>query len=220
MSASNVKELCYVEELPDGTVVFTLKNIANAPSSSKQQTQEAAPEAVAHSVAEPAGSNTAAKDNGAHKGPATPEHCCEKGENTEARPEPAGDEEMGDPVVDAPCAHSLEDSTVRQLHQLCKDRGLKGYSTLNKAGLVELLSQGPIEVDAESQGGDNEVFRAEIDEIDNDGPSDLEADFDFEKADFGGLTVKQLRKACKQKGLKGYSGMRKPELISLLSRGP
>ena len=32
-------------------------------------------------------------------------------------------------------------TTVKELKQICKDLGLKGYSTLKKAELVELLKQ-------------------------------------------------------------------------------
>lgn len=219
-SSAGTADGYHVDELQDGTLVFTF-HASDTPSSSSQKEKGVAPEPVAHIVAEPAVDRSTAPhdENGAGKRNSAlqPDH--QVGEEVKGR---AGAKDLEAPAADASDAvlGPFEESTVRQLTQLCKDRGLKGYSVLNKASLVELLTKGHVEP-AESQG--EPVAHSEavdvwghMDASDVDA-SDVDVDFDFENADLGTLTVKQLKSACKQRGLKGYSGLRKQALVGLLS---
>ncbi len=77
--------------------------------------------------------------------------------------------------------------TVVELRKLCKQKGIKGYSGLKKADLIKKC-RAKVAKERKRSGK----------------PS--------KKID-GSLTVKQLKDLCRSKGIKGYSGLKKAELI-------
>ncbi|KAJ3070005.1 hypothetical protein HDU98_006936 [Podochytrium sp. JEL0797] len=89
----------------------------------------------------------------------------------------------------------ISDLTVAELREECKTRGITGYSKLNKAGLIALLSEGNEDATGDSKGKGKQV--------------ETIAD----------LTVIELREECKTRGITGYSKLKKSELTALLSEG-
>lgn len=195
------------EELPDGTLVFSFGDSSNTRSNRSQKQRSRASELADNAVPEPAAERgTAPNENGANHA-ALQSVSEQDGVAASKVAERAGDDEV--PATNESNA-GLEDCTVKQLTQLCKEKGFKGYSGLNKAGLVELLGRGHVEsVEAALES----LPQSEADDTDC---SDLDEDFDLENADLGTLTVKQLRSVCKQRGMRGYSGLRKHALIGFL----
>lgn len=197
------------QELPDGTLVYTFGDSSDSRSSSSEKQRSRASEPAADPVAEPAAdSSTAPNENGTAKSHAAPQPV--GGHGAVAVSKDA--ERVGDDEASATNAVNagLDGCTVKQLTEMCREKGLKGYSALNKAGLVQLLKN------AQPVGSeDGALPQSEADETDW---SDLDEDFDIETfPDLPCLTVKQLKSVCRQRGMKGYSGLRKQALVELLS---
>ncbi|MEK4700369.1 Rho termination factor N-terminal domain-containing protein [Solibacillus sp. FSL R7-0668] len=51
--------------------------------------------------------------------------------------------------IDSPKFTSIAEMSVKELKELCKERGLKGYSRMNEADLIELLLGGVDDVGTE-----------------------------------------------------------------------
>lgn len=85
--------------------------------------------------------------------------------------------------------------TVVQLKELARSQGLRGYSTLRKAELIDLLSGTGATAPA--------VFVEE---------KKLVVPTSYDK-----MTVVQLKESARSQGLRGYSTLKKADLIALLS---
>ena len=205
--ASDGNRVHVPQELPDGTLVYTFGNSSDSRSSSSEKQRSRASEPAADPVAEPAADSSAApNENGTTKSHAAPQPVGGHGAVAVSKDaERVGDDEA--PATNAVNA-GLDGCTVKQLTEMCREKGLKGYSGLNKAGLVQLLKN------TQSAGSeDGALPQSEADETDC---SDLDEDFDFETADLSLLTVKQLKSVCRQRGMRGYSGLRKQALVGFL----
>ncbi|CAM9856224.1 unnamed protein product, partial [Laminaria digitata] len=91
-------------------------------------------------------------------------------------------------------SHSKK-STVPELREECRRRGLRNFWNLRKAGLLSLLK------------GEGEVTAADITSK-NSGRRST------------GPTVQELRDECRRRGLRNYGKLRKAELILLLKEHP
>lgn len=92
---------------------------------------------------------------------------------------------------------AFESMTVKQLKVECRSLGIRGYSKLRKAEIVKLLVGNGSTPPMESESI-----------VENDTPTPL-----------SGLTVKELKSLCKDKGISGYSKLRKAELVATLDNG-
>lgn len=86
--------------------------------------------------------------------------------------------------------------TVVQLRQACKNKGIKGYSKMNKAQLLKACGNGSKPT-----------------------PSKKSTSKPTSKPRKKSPTVSQLRKMCKDKGIKGYSKWNKSELLKKCGNG-
>lgn len=84
---------------------------------------------------------------------------------------------------------TYEDLTIAELKAEAKSKGIKGYSSLKKNGIIELLEK----YDKEN----NEIIEPESTTYEN-------------------LTIAELKATAKEKGIKGYSPLKKNEIIELL----
>lgn len=82
----------------------------------------------------------------------------------------------------------LTKQTLKDLKELAKTRGIRGYSQKRKPELVEMLLAGGTAPNAVAVGGVN-----------------------------ANLTIPQLKEAIKARGGKGYSGKNKSELQEMLA---
>lgn len=174
--------------LPDGTLFFSFES---SDSKAPPQKQRKVPTAVSQPAQDPAVESTSE--------PST----VSKTSGVEGHAEQ--DVILNHAVQDEP--DSLSSYTVKQLTEMCKALDIKGYSSLKKAQLVEVIQ--------ERHERDQLAVGSETDESDLD--DSLALDIDNGQADLQSLTVKELRKACKRRGLKGYSGLRKRDLVEFLS---
>ena len=78
--------------------------------------------------------------------------------------------------------------TVKELKELCKEKGIKGYSKLKKTELEKLCLN------------KNSSVKVSMKKISHK---------NYEK-----LSLTELKNICKSKGIKGYSQLTKPDLIT------
>ena len=101
----------------------------------------------------------------------------------------------------------MESKTVKQLRKIAKEMGLKGYSRLKKVDLIEFIEEA---VELQKR---NEV---ELIEFNDEGVESQNQGKKF--SELKNKTNKQLRKIAKERGLKGYSRLKKVDLVKLLEQ--
>ena len=84
--------------------------------------------------------------------------------------------------------------TVKELRNIAKEKGMVGYSRLRKADLVAFVSC------------EKNMISTRLKEINS-----------VYKMDYSSKTVKELRNIAKEKGMVGYSRLRKAELVAFVS---
>ncbi len=94
-----------------------------------------------------------------------------------------------------------KDKTVAELKEECKKKGIAGYSGKTKDKLIKMCSK------ATSGSGKKESSKK--------GSSSKNGSSSKKKKD---KTVAELKEECKKKGITGYSGKKKDELIKLCSK--
>lgn len=88
---------------------------------------------------------------------------------------------------------SLEDLTKIELQQRCRDKQIKGYSYMNKKQLVKVCREG--------HRGDKYHISRKSGRVTRMSKTQK-------------MTVVELRKKCKNLGVKGYSSMKKDQLAN------
>jgi len=92
--------------------------------------------------------------------------------------------------------------TVKELRDIAKENGMVGYSRLRKAELIDFVSAEP----AQSKCLKN-IALTRLKEINS-----------VYKMDYSSKTVKELQNIAKEKGMVGYSRLRKAELVTFVSQ--
>jgi hypothetical protein len=89
----------------------------------------------------------------------------------------------------------MDKMNVKQLKQLAKSKGIKGFSTMRKNELISIINKA-------------EQYLS-VKNLDN---------LKSKSSDITNMKLTDLRLQAKSKGIKGYSSMKKPELINLLNQ--
>lgn len=95
----------------------------------------------------------------------------------------------------------LDDMTVPDLRKLAKERGFSGYSRLKRQELIDLHVKGNLpapEKPTVDRSSEKPVEKQSLDE----------------------MTVPELRKLAKERGITGYSRLKRQELLDLHAKGP
>ena len=119
---------------------------------------------------------------------------------------------------------TLEKLTVAGIKRICKERQITNYSKLNKTDLIELVVNELSDSEAEAETDDDQA-EDEQTETDDDQAEDEQTETDDEQESYteeelSSLNTKELKKICKDAGLKKYSKLKKAELIQLILNGP
>ncbi len=95
-----------------------------------------------------------------------------------------------------------KNKTIAELKEECKKKGIKGYSGKKKDDLIKLCSRS-------SKKGSSKKGSSK--------KGSSKKGSSKKKSSNKDMTVAELKEECKKKGIKGYSGKTKSELIKLLS---
>lgn len=110
---------------------------------------------------------------------------------------------------------SLEDLTVVELKNLCKERGIKGFFHKSKARLLEMI-EAASGTSAESAADTSSQSRPSKSGL-KQKPKAKISQGSSQQEDLTSLTIAQLKQFCKDQGIKGFARKNKQQLLGLIN---
>ena len=116
----------------------------------------------------------------------------------------------------------LEDLTVVELKDLCKERGIKGFAHKPKSKLLEMVqaatnTSAKSATDTSSRSRPGKSLESQKKPKPNAKTEPKASTQDKgQQEDFSSMTIAQLRQRCKDQGIKGFARKTKQQLIEIL----